>query len=74
MFVTTILPRIGVGHADYRKTVLFIPFSENCTPCDRLGEDSGLNRPIRKLPPCSTEVPSLERKRDGHWVACHLRS
>jgi hypothetical protein len=28
MFVTTILPRIGVGHVDYRKTALFIPISE----------------------------------------------
>jgi len=30
--------------------------------------------PIRKLPLCSTEVPPLEKKRDGHWAACHLRS
>ena len=30
--------------------------------------------PIRKLPLCSTEVPPLEQKRDGHWAACHLRS
>ena len=22
----------------------------------------------------ATEVPPLEQKRDGHWVACHLRS
>jgi oligopeptide transport system ATP-binding protein len=30
--------------------------------------------PIRQLPLCSTEVPPLEKKRDGHWAACHLRS
>ena len=30
--------------------------------------------PIRQLPLCSTEVPALEQKRDGHWAACHLRS
>ena len=30
--------------------------------------------PIRQLPLCSTEVPPLEQKRDGHWAACHLRS
>jgi len=30
--------------------------------------------PIRELPLCSTEVPPLEQKRDGHWAACHLRS
>jgi oligopeptide transport system ATP-binding protein len=30
--------------------------------------------PIRNLPLCSTQVPPLERKRDGHWVACHMRS
>ncbi len=30
--------------------------------------------PIRKLPLCSTEIPPLEQKRDGHWAACHLRS
>jgi len=30
--------------------------------------------PIRKLPLCATEKPPLERKRDGHWAACHLRS
>jgi oligopeptide transport system ATP-binding protein len=29
--------------------------------------------PIRDLPLCSTQVPPLEKKRDGHWVACHLR-
>jgi oligopeptide transport system ATP-binding protein len=29
--------------------------------------------PIRKLPLCSTETPSLRQVRDGHWVACHLR-
>jgi len=29
--------------------------------------------PIRQLPLCSTEVPELEEKRSGHWVACHLR-
>src|SRR5213080_3908910 len=30
--------------------------------------------PIRRLPLCSTVVPPLEQKRDGHWAACHLRS
>jgi oligopeptide transport system ATP-binding protein len=30
--------------------------------------------PIRKLPLCSSEIPPLEQKRDGHWAACHLRS
>ncbi len=30
--------------------------------------------PIRKLPLCSAEVPPLEKKRAGHWAACHLRS
>jgi oligopeptide transport system ATP-binding protein len=30
--------------------------------------------PIRQLPLCSTEIPPLEQKRDGHWAACHLRS
>jgi oligopeptide transport system ATP-binding protein len=30
--------------------------------------------PIRRLPLCATEIPPLEQKRDGHWVACHLRS
>ncbi|HEX2887110.1 oligopeptide/dipeptide ABC transporter ATP-binding protein [Vineibacter terrae] len=29
--------------------------------------------PIRKLPLCSTEVPSLKGGPDGHLVACHLR-
>jgi oligopeptide transport system ATP-binding protein len=29
--------------------------------------------PIRDLPLCSTKVPPLEQKRDGHWAACHLR-
>jgi oligopeptide transport system ATP-binding protein len=30
--------------------------------------------PIRQLPLCSSEIPPLEQKRDGHWAACHLRS
>ena len=30
--------------------------------------------PIRRLPLCSTVVPPLEQKREGHWAACHLRS
>jgi oligopeptide transport system ATP-binding protein len=29
--------------------------------------------PIRELPLCATETPLLEQKRNGHWVACHLR-
>jgi oligopeptide transport system ATP-binding protein len=29
--------------------------------------------PIRELPLCATETPPLEQKRNGHWVACHLR-
>jgi oligopeptide transport system ATP-binding protein len=29
--------------------------------------------PIRQLPLCAQETPALEQKRDGHWVACHLR-
>jgi oligopeptide transport system ATP-binding protein len=29
--------------------------------------------PIRQLPLCAEEIPALEQKRDGHWVACHLR-
>ncbi|TXL70341.1 ATP-binding cassette domain-containing protein [Vineibacter terrae] len=29
--------------------------------------------PIRKLPLCSTEVPTLKGGPDGHLVACHLR-
>ena len=29
--------------------------------------------PIRELPLCSTEKPSLRQSREGHWVACHLR-
>ncbi len=29
--------------------------------------------PIRKLPLCSTEAPSLKGGPDGHLVACHLR-
>jgi oligopeptide transport system ATP-binding protein len=29
--------------------------------------------PIRQLPLCAQETPPLEQKRDGHWVACHLR-
>jgi oligopeptide transport system ATP-binding protein len=29
--------------------------------------------PIRQLPLCAAEVPPLEEKRPGHWVACHLR-
>jgi oligopeptide transport system ATP-binding protein len=29
--------------------------------------------PIRQLPLCAQETPALERKRDGHWAACHLR-
>jgi oligopeptide transport system ATP-binding protein len=29
--------------------------------------------PIRQLPLCSSEVPSLRRSGEGHWVACHLR-
>jgi oligopeptide transport system ATP-binding protein len=30
--------------------------------------------PIRQLPLCSSVRPPLEKKRDGHWAACHLRS
>jgi oligopeptide transport system ATP-binding protein len=30
--------------------------------------------PIRQLPLCSTQKPPLKQGRDGHWVACHLRS
>jgi oligopeptide transport system ATP-binding protein len=30
--------------------------------------------PIRQLPLCASEKPPLEKKRDGHWAACHLRS
>jgi oligopeptide transport system ATP-binding protein len=30
--------------------------------------------PIRELPLCSSEKPALKQTRDGHWVACHLRS
>jgi oligopeptide transport system ATP-binding protein len=30
--------------------------------------------PIRQLPLCAQETPPLEQKRNGHWVACHLRS
>jgi oligopeptide transport system ATP-binding protein len=29
--------------------------------------------PIRQLPLCSTETPTLRQTNDGHWVACHLR-
>ncbi len=29
--------------------------------------------PIRQLPLCSTEKPTLRQTADGHWVACHLR-
>ncbi|MES2632384.1 MAG: dipeptide ABC transporter ATP-binding protein [Pseudomonadota bacterium] len=29
--------------------------------------------PIAKHPLCSSEVPPLEEKEPGHWVACHLR-
>jgi oligopeptide transport system ATP-binding protein len=29
--------------------------------------------PIRKLPLCSTEKPTLRQTAAGHWVACHLR-
>lgn len=29
--------------------------------------------PIRELPLCSTERPTLRQTADGHWVACHLR-
>jgi oligopeptide transport system ATP-binding protein len=29
--------------------------------------------PIRELPLCSTEKPTLRESRPGHWVACHLR-
>ncbi|MEO8144445.1 MAG: dipeptide ABC transporter ATP-binding protein [Betaproteobacteria bacterium] len=30
--------------------------------------------PIRQLPLCSTDTPTLKQGADGHWVACHLRS
>ena len=30
--------------------------------------------PIRQLPLCSTQTPSLKQGGDGHWVACHLRT
>ncbi len=30
--------------------------------------------PIRELPLCSTEKPELKQTKDGHWVACHLRT
>jgi oligopeptide transport system ATP-binding protein len=30
--------------------------------------------PIAQQPLCSTETPLLKQSRDGHWVACHLRS
>jgi oligopeptide transport system ATP-binding protein len=30
--------------------------------------------PIRQLPLCSTEKPSLKETAVGHWVACHLRA
>ncbi|QQS12391.1 MAG: dipeptide ABC transporter ATP-binding protein [Rhodospirillales bacterium] len=29
--------------------------------------------PIRKLPLCATESPTLKQSSAGHWVACHLR-
>jgi oligopeptide transport system ATP-binding protein len=29
--------------------------------------------PIRQLPFCAENVPPLEEKRPGHWVACHFR-
>jgi oligopeptide transport system ATP-binding protein len=29
--------------------------------------------PIRELPLCSREKPTLRESRPGHWVACHLR-
>jgi oligopeptide transport system ATP-binding protein len=29
--------------------------------------------PIRQLPFCAENAPSLEEKRPGHWVACHFR-
>ncbi|MDP3618667.1 MAG: dipeptide ABC transporter ATP-binding protein [Ramlibacter sp.] len=29
--------------------------------------------PIAKHPLCSSEIPPLEEKEPGHWVACHLR-
>jgi oligopeptide transport system ATP-binding protein len=29
--------------------------------------------PIRSLPLCSIETPSLKEASPGHWVACHLR-
>jgi len=30
--------------------------------------------PIRQLPLCSTQAPSLKQCADGHWVSCHLRT
>jgi oligopeptide transport system ATP-binding protein len=30
--------------------------------------------PIAQQPLCSTETPVLKQTREGHWVACHLRS
>ena len=30
--------------------------------------------PIRQLPLCSSETPSLKQTAGGHWLACHLRS
>jgi oligopeptide transport system ATP-binding protein len=30
--------------------------------------------PIAQQPLCSTETPLLKQTREGHWVACHLRS
>ncbi len=29
--------------------------------------------PIRQLPLCGTETPTLRQTTEGHWVACHLR-
>jgi oligopeptide transport system ATP-binding protein len=29
--------------------------------------------PIRQLPLCAHETPSLKQSGNGHWVACHLR-
>jgi oligopeptide transport system ATP-binding protein len=29
--------------------------------------------PIRQLPLCASETPTLKRSGEGHWVACHLR-
>ncbi len=68
MFAATILPKFSASYISYRKTSFFVPIYENFDRNGCFPDKGGLSCPIRDLPLCSTQVPPLENKRDGHRV------